>query len=139
MRFKHALSTGVLTLALVSSWVGVAHATGDPGAGAAVQPYTATHPATTLRAVVKSNGAIWVGSPGFTVAHTGSGTYHISFPAGTWGSPSCWFVPTFQPVFSSGTISVTGLAEYGDGSGQMDIKVSSGDSWFAMTATSASC
>jgi hypothetical protein len=88
---------------------------------------------------MQANGAKWVASPGFSVAHTGPGTYHISFPVGTWGQPSCWFVPVFQPVFSSGSIDVTGLAEYADGSGQMDIKISTGDSWFSMIATSASC
>jgi hypothetical protein len=95
-----------------------------------------------LRAATNANGTDFVGGVGFSVVHTGPGKYHVSFPVGTWnnGGAACFYVPLVQPVFTSAEATIVGWTTFGDGSGWVDIKVTSGvDAPLMMTFTSANC
>lgn len=99
-------------------------------------------PFKTLRVVTMPNGTLFVGGAGLTVTHTGTGTYHIAFPIGTWnnGASSCFFLPQVQTLFSTSGVDVTGYGTASDGSGAIDVAVLSGaDTWLVSVFTSANC
>jgi hypothetical protein len=99
-------------------------------------------PFKTLRVVVEPNGTLFVGGAELTVAHTGTGSYHIAFPLGTWnnGGSACFFLPQVHTIFTPSASEVVGYATFGDGSGAMDVIIQSGtDAWLVMTFTSANC
>jgi hypothetical protein len=103
-----------------------------------------TAPFKTLRVVVEPDGTLFVGgnrvSPGqgFTVTHLSTGHYRATFPPGTWSS--CFFLPQVQTIFTTATAQVTGYTTSGDGSGGIDVAVSTGaDAWLVMVFTSAEC
>jgi hypothetical protein len=99
-------------------------------------------PFKTLRAATNPNGTLFVGGGGLTVTHVSTGHYHVAFPLGTWnnGSSSCFFVPQVQAVFTTAVAEITGWTTFGDGSGVVDIAVSSGaDAPLMMVFTSANC
>ena len=99
-------------------------------------------PVKILRAATNANGTFFVGGSGFSVAHTSTGNYHVSFPAGTWksGAAACYFVPQAQAVFTPAVAEITGWWTVSDGSGWVDIHVTSGkDAPLMLTFTSANC
>ena len=70
-------------------------------------------PVKILRAATNANGTFFVGGSGFSVAHTSTGNYHVSFPAGTWksGAAACYFVPQAQAVFTPVIAEITGSVD----------------------------
>jgi hypothetical protein len=99
-------------------------------------------PFKTLRAATNSDGTFFVGGGGFTVSRGPMGHYHVAFPAGTWnnGATACFYVPVVQAIFTTATAEIAGWTTFGDGSGVVDIVVSSGaDAPLMMVFTSANC
>ncbi len=99
-------------------------------------------PVKILRAATNANGTFFVGGSGFTVTHTSTGNYHVAFPAGTWksGTQPCYFVPLVESVFTPSPAEITAWWTVSDGSGWVDIHVTSGkDAPLMMTFTSANC
>jgi hypothetical protein len=101
-----------------------------------------TSPFKTLRAATNADGTFFVGGTGFTVSHPSTGHYHIAFPTGTWnsGSSACFYVPQVQAIFTSAIAEIAGWTTFGDGSGVVDVAVSSGaDAPLMLVFTSAGC
>jgi hypothetical protein len=95
-----------------------------------------------LRAATNANGTFFVGGSGFTVSHPSTSNYHVSFPKGTWNSlgVACYFVPEVQSVFTPAVAEIAGWWTVSDGSGSVDVHVTSGkDAPLMMTFTSANC
>ena len=95
-----------------------------------------------LRAATNPNGTFFVGGSGFTVSHTSTSNYRVTFPKGTWVSSSvpCYYVPEVQSVFTAAPAEITGWWTVSDGSGWVTVHVTSGlDAPLMMTFTSANC
>jgi hypothetical protein len=117
---------------------------------ASVSNALAGDPFKTLRLATNANGTIFVGlgiapgsnsiitsSAGVTVTHT-PGHYHVEFATGTWSG--CFFVPLVQSVFTMSPAEITAWATFGNGSGFVDIAITSGaDVPLMMVFTSAAC
>jgi hypothetical protein len=97
------------------------------------------------RAVTSENGGKFLGSGGFTVTHTGTGTYHVSFPVGFWNklSTSCGLVPQVDGLWNGTTARPYGWTVYGAGSSEMGVVTTSGgqgaDAAWTLVATSGAC
>ena len=89
--------------------------------------YVSISPAV-LSGAVNSDGTTFLGH-GFTSSKTGTGTYELKFPAGTFNGVT-FPVPVFMP---EGGVTVTGLSAIsfsGDGSATLDV-LFSGDTFFS--------
>lgn len=101
-----------------------------------------TAPFKTLKAATNADGSFFVGGAGFTITHTSTGHYHVAFPTGTWnsGSSACFYVPQVQTIFTTAQAEITGWTTVSDGSGVVDVAVTSGaDAPLMMVFTSANC
>jgi hypothetical protein len=125
-------------LSLVAVSMAAFFAVANVGAVGAANPT----PFKVLRAATNLNGSFFVGGSGFTVTHPSTSNYHVSFPKGTWNSLGvpCYFVPEVQSVFTPSPAEITGWWTVSDGSGWVDVHVTSGqDARLMMTFTSANC
>jgi hypothetical protein len=95
-----------------------------------------------LRGSINANGTVFAGGAGFTVNPGGGGRYKVVFPVGTWnnGNTACFFVSQVQAMFTTAVAQITELTTSADGSGIVNINISSGvDTPLNVVFTSANC